>query len=89
MSTATTKQAVDELRDARCEMYDHLTLSACVVGEVRALFNALALMRGNPGNDGDIRRLIGIGQNIADMWLTNFEEEAEKMKALLPESRGK
>jgi hypothetical protein len=75
--------------NARLEMYDHLTLSACVVGEVHALFNAMALMHGKSGNDDDISRLIGIGQNISDQWLTSFEDEAKKMEALLPERRGK
>ena len=82
MSTTTT--AADLLEKERGQHYDHLTLSVCVMGELHALFNALALMRGKPGTDDDIRRLIGIGQNIGDEWLTQFEREAEKLKAQLP-----
>lgn len=86
---AKTKTATDLLDDERLQRYDNLTLATCVTGEVHALFNALALMHGKPGNDGDIRRLIGIGQNIAETWLTNFEGEAEELKALLPKDRGR
>lgn len=60
--------------------YDSLTLAACVIGELKALFNALALMQGKAGCDGDIDRLIGIGQNIADTWLTDFEQKAEEVR---------
>ena len=61
MSTAT-KTAADLLDDERGRHYDSLTLAACVIGELEALFNALAAVRGRPGTDGDMRRLIGIGQ---------------------------
>lgn len=67
----------------RREHYDNLTLATGVIGELKALLNALALMLGNAGSDGDIRRLIGIGQNIAETWLTSFEGDAQKLKALL------
>ena len=87
--TAKTETAVDPLNQERREHYDNLTLAACVIGELGALFNALALMRGKAGGDGDIRRLIGIGQNISETWLTSFEGEAEKLKAWLPEGYGK
>ena len=79
MSTAT-KTAADLLDDERGRHYDSLTLAACVIGELEALFNALAQMREKAGSDGDIRRLIGIGQSIGDRWATDFEQEAEKIK---------
>ena len=37
-------------------------------------------MREKAGSDGDIRRLIGIGQDIGDRWATSFEQEAEGLK---------
>ena len=77
--TAKTETAVDPLNQERREHYDNLTLAACVIGELEALFNALALMRGGAGSDGDIRRLIGIGQNIGNRWAATFEQEAERM----------
>ncbi len=79
MNTAT-KTAADLLDDERGRHYDSLTLAACVIGELEALFNALALMREKAGSDGDIRRLIGIGQDIGDRWATSFEQEAEGLK---------
>ncbi len=79
MSTATTT-AADLLDAERSKHYDSLTLAACVIGELEALFNALALMREKAGSDGDIRRLIGIGQNIGARWATDFELEAERLK---------
>lgn len=88
MSTTTTT-AADLLEQERGQHYDHLTLAVCVVGELHALFNALALMREKAGSDGDIRRLIGIGQNIADTWASHFEREAEELKAQLPGGPGK
>ena len=63
MSTPTNS-AAKLLDKERSDHSDHLTLAACVVGELHALLNALALMRGKPGTDDDLRRLIGIGQNI-------------------------
>lgn len=88
-SCVKTKTAVDQLDQERRQHYDNLTLAACVIGELKALFSALALMRGGAGCDGDIRRLIGIGQDIGDRWETSFKEEAEKIKpADRPEPEG-
>lgn len=83
------KTAVDMLNRERREHYDSLTLAACVIGELEALFNALALMHEQTGHDGDIRRLVGIGQNIGERWATSFEQEAEQIKpADRPEPEG-
>lgn len=80
--SAKTETAAAPLDQERRERYDNLTLAACVIDELGALFNALALMRGKAGGDGDIRRLIGIGQNISETWLTSFgDREAESLAA--------
>jgi len=87
MTTTTT--AADLLEKERGQHYDHLTAAASIIGELESLLNALDLMHGKSGTEGDARRLIGIGQNIADTWASHFEREAEELKALRPESRGK
>lgn len=76
----TGMTASDHLNQARGAHYDSLTLAACVIGELGAVFNALSLMGKTHGSDDDIRRLIGIGQDIACRWTTDFEQEAEKVK---------
>ena len=78
MTTTTT--AADLLEKERGQHYGHLTAAASAIGELESLLNALALMHGKPGTDGDARRLIGIGQNIADTWASHFEREAESLK---------
>lgn len=54
-------------------------VAACVVGQLGTPFNAVALMDRRPGSTGDVQRLVGIGQEIADRWRTHFEEEAKKL----------
>lgn len=70
--------------DERLIAYDDLIQAAGAIGELRALFDAMNLMRSQSGNEENIRRLICIGQNIAGGWLTYFEDEATRLKAMLP-----
>lgn len=75
-------------RPGRTQVAELTAAAVGAIGEVKALFDTMAVMNPTPENAAYVQRLIGIGQEICLKWTRHFEERRPPSSAVPGDDKG-